>query len=455
MLDLIKKLLLIFKNIHFLSLLGNGMMAVFGMVTLAILYRKLSVMEMGVYIFFMAILGLIDTLRAGFLTITFIKFYSGTDEIRAKQVAGACWFIGFVITGISVVVNIPTYFIAGYVTDQGLVLFLKYFSLISIITLPSFMANCVVQADKRFDKLLWLRIMTQGSFTLVIFVLAVLGKITLNSVLITYALSNLFSSLVVLLLNWTMVSSVKYADRKTIIELFHFGKYSMGTSVSSNLFRVTDTFFINFFLGPAALAVYNLGGRLLQIVEIPLLSFAASGMPSLSSHYNNGQKEEMMLVMKKMVGMLSIVIIGIAIVSIIFAEPIIMLIGGGKYVDTAAPNIFRLFMSMAVMYPADRFFALGVDVIHKPKINFYKILVMLVVNLLGDYIAVTVFHSIYAIVIANIFPMLVSIIVGYIPLNKYFKFNFWNIYVVGYKEVILFIKQIYNTLMSKEKPASN
>jgi len=449
MLDLIKKLLLIFKNIHFLSLLGNGMMAVFGMVTLAILYRKLSVMEMGVYIFFMAILGLIDTLRAGFLTITFIKFYSGTDEIRAKQVAGACWFIGFVITGISVVVNIPTYFIAGYVTDQGLVLFLKYFSLISIITLPSFMANCVVQADKRFDKLLWLRIMTQGSFTLVIFVLALLGKITLNSVLITYALSNLFSSLVVLLLNWTMVSSVKYADRKTIIELFHFGKYSMGTNISSNLFSVTNTFVINFLIGPAALAIFNLGGKLLQIIEIPMNSFAASGMPILSSYYNRGESSNMMYTLKKLIGMMTVALVPMVIIALIFAEPIIQLVGGKGYTSNEAPNLFRLFMVLSLLSPADRFFALGLDVIHQPKINFYKILVMLVVNLIAVLIGISIYHSVYSIAIATIFPTLVAVLMTYAPLNKYCNFKFWDIYVVGYKEAVLFLKQMNKTFLSR------
>lgn len=449
MLNLIKKLLSIFKNIHFQSLLGNGIMAVFGMVTIAILYRKLPVVEMGVYIFFMAILGLIDTLRAGFLTITFIKFYSGTEKYIAEKVAGSAWFIGLCITGLSVVVNIPTYFISGYVSDQGLALFLKYFSLVSIITLPSFMANCVVQADKRFDRLLWLRIMTQGSFTLIIFVLAILDKITLNSVLLTYALSNLFSSLVVLFLKWTMVLAVRKADKPTIMELFHFGKYSMGTNISSNLFGVTNTFVINFFIGPAALAIFNLGGKLIQIIEIPLLSFAASGMPILSSHYNRGEKNEMMYTLKKLIGMMTVALVPVVIFSIIFAEPIIQLIGGKGYISNETPNLFRLFMTIALLFPADRFFALGLDVIHQPKVNFYKILVMLIVNVLAVVIGISIYHSVYSIAIATIFPTLVAILMTYYPLNKYHKFSFWSMYVIGYKEVILFLKQMNKTFLRK------
>jgi O-antigen/teichoic acid export membrane protein len=449
MLELIKKLFLVFKNIHFLSLLGNGMMAVFGMLTLAILYRKLPVVEMGVYIFLMAILGLIDTLRAGFLTITFIKFYSGTEKVRAEKVAGACWFIGIAITGVSVVINIPTYFIANYVTDEGLLLFLKYFSVVSIITLPSFMANCVVQADRRFDRLLWLKILTQGSFTLMIFILAVLNEITLNSVLLVYALSNLLSSLISLLLKWTMVSTVTKADKPTILEMFHFGKYSMGTNISSNLFSVTNTFVINFLIGPAALAIFNLGGKLLQIIEIPMVSFAASGMPILSSHYNQGKKAEMIFTLKKLIGMMTIAIVPLVIISLIFAEPIIQLVGGDAYKNNEAPNLFRLFMVISLLFPADRFFALGLDVIHQPKINFYKILVMLVVNVIAVFVGISLYHSVYSIAIATVFPTLVAIFMTYAPLNRYFQFSFWSIYVVGYKESVLFLKQMNKSLLTR------
>lgn len=449
--SLINKILSLFKNIHFQSLLGNGVMAVFGMVTIAVLYRALSVREIGVYVFFTTILALIDTLRSGFLTTSFVKFYSGTSADKAKEVAGSAWCLALIITAGSIILNLLTFFLSSYISNEGMILFLKYFSLISLATLPSFMANLIVQGDKRFDRLLWLRLINQILFTGTVITLTVLNKSTLTSIIITYIFSNLAASLAVMFMGWTMIGSIRNVTRTMFMELFHFGKYSMGTNVSSNLFKVTDTFFINFFLGPSALAVYNLGGRLIQIVEIPLLSFAASGMPSLAGYYNNNQKEEMMHVMKKMVGMLSIVIFFIAILSIIFAEPVILLIGGEKYIHTEAPNLFRIFMSICILYPADRFFALTLDVIHKPKINFYKILVMVAVNLLADYIGLRLFKSVYSIAIANIFPILAAVIIAYNPLNKYSKFGFWNIYVIGYKELVLLIRQTIDTLLNKEK----
>jgi O-antigen/teichoic acid export membrane protein len=442
MFNIKKKALSIINNLHFLSLLGNGMMSVFGMVTLAILYRTLPVIEMGVYIFFMAIWGLIDVLRSGFLSITIVKFYSGTAPERARQVAGSAWFIGLAITAVSVVVNIPTYFIAGYVSDQGLALFLKYFSIVSVITLPCFMANCIVQAEKQFGRLLWFKIMTQGSFALMIFLLAFFDRITLSSVLLAFGLSNLLSSVIVLFLKWTMIFSLKYADRETIWELFHFGKYSMGTNIGSNLFSVTNTFAINFFIGPAALAIFNLGSKFMQVIEIPMLSFASTGMPILSNHYNKGEHVEMMYTLKKLIGMMTIVLLPFTILALIFAEPVISILGGSANSNNEAPNLFRLFMIFGLLYPADRFFALALDVIHLPKINFYKILVMLIVNVVAILIGVWIYRSVYSIAIAGIFPTIVAVLITYAPLNKYHKFSFWSMYVIGYKEVMLFIKQM-------------
>lgn len=351
------------KNIHFQSLLGNGVMSVFGLITLTILYRSLSIKDNGIYVLFLSMMGLIDAIRFGFLTNSFIKFYSGTQKDRAHEVTGSAWCIGLFITVGIITLGLVASLFSSHIHSDGVLLLLKYLPWMFLSTLPNFMGGLIAQGDKRFDRLLWLKSISQISFCLSVFILAILHKATLDSVVTASILTNVASSLVALMLNWARIGTIVNFSKKTIAEIFHFGKYSMGTSLSSTLFKVTDVFIINYFLGPIALAVYNLGGKLLLFIEVPLTSFAASGMPSMSSYYNNNRKEEMMLFMKKMVGMVSIVIFLIAIVSIIFANPIILLIGGKKLVGSEAANLFRIFMTIAILYPADRLFAVTLDVI--------------------------------------------------------------------------------------------
>ena len=455
MVKIFKQILSVFYNMHIQSLIANGLMAVFGMVTLSIVYRSLTIVDIGVYIFFLSIVGLIDNLRAGFLTITIVKFFAGTTPDRGEVVAGSAWLLSAFIAIILLILNIPTYFLARYVTDQGLALILKYFAVMSIVTLPYFMSDCFVQAEKRFDRMLWLRIFNQGSYTILVFTLAFFNKLTLTSLLYTFVASNLIASVIVLLLKWTKITTIFSANRITVKELFHFGKYSMGTNVSSNLFGVTNTFIINFLIGPAALAIYNLGVKLLQIVQIPLLSLVTSGMPLLSIHYNNGEKERFIYALKKFIGMLTLALIPIVLIAVIFANPIIHLLGGSNYIGSEAANLFRIFIIIALLFPADSFFAIGVDVIHQPKINFYKILIMLLANIITVSIAVSIYKSVYSIAFASLVPIIIAIYITYKPLNKYYKFTFLNIYEVGFKELILLYRTQKNKIFNKKQDNEN
>jgi O-antigen/teichoic acid export membrane protein len=452
---IIKKVLSSFKNIHLLSLFGTGFNALVGMVVFALTYRALSKDDLGAYIIFMLILNLIDTLKSGLLTGAFVKFFSGANKARANEVAGSAWSLAALITGILIIINMVTYFFADYASNHAVILVFKCFAIASLSTLPSFMANLAVQGERRFDRLIGINLMNQGIFMIFVILLMVLHKATLTHIIISYICANTIASIATLLLRWTKIRTIRYTTKKTFWEIFHFGKYSFGSSISTNLFRVTDTFFLSYFLGSSAVAIYNLGGKLNQIVEIPLLSLATSGSPVLAGHYNNDEKDKMMFVMKKMVGMLTLPLIALAILSIIFAEPVIAILGGKDYINTQAPNLFRIFMCFSILAPTDRFFALTLDTIHKPQINFYKILVMLTINLIADYVGVILFKSPYAIALTNVLSLLAAIIISYVPLNKYYKFNFWDTYLIGYHELILFIKQTYNSLFEKEKATGN
>jgi O-antigen/teichoic acid export membrane protein len=453
--SLISKIQSSFKNVHFQSLLGNGVMAIFGLLTFAILFRALSVNDIGLYFYLLIFYNLVDTIKAGFLTNSFITFYAGTSEDRRNEVAGSSWTIAILISAGLIILNIPVYFIAGYFRDYSIQLYLKYFSIFAVSTLPSFMANLVVQGERRFDRLFWLRLINQLLFIGSIILLMVLKKATFTTVMVAFTITNFMTSFILIPMGWTKIYSIKHTTRSMLIELFHFGKYSVGTSLSTNLFRVTDSLFIQNFLGAPALAIYNLGSKWMPVVEIPMLSFAASGIPILASHYNNGEKDDMVRVMEKLVGMLTFAILIIALVAIIFANPLVLLMGGNKYIGSAAPNLLRLFMSTAILFPTDRFFAMTIDVIKKPYINFYKLIAMVVINLIGDFVSVTVFHSLYAVVITNFLPLIAAIIITYIPLQKNYRFNFFNMYIIGYKEVIVLIRNFYNSLFNKTEVVSN
>ncbi|SKA17042.1 oligosaccharide flippase family protein [Sediminibacterium ginsengisoli] len=438
------------KNKHFLSLAGNAIMSVFGLVIAAVLYRALPVEELGVWVFFQSTLLLIDTFRSGFLTTAFIKFYAGAEKNRAAEIMGSSWYLGLAITCIFIVLNIPALFFLDKIENQGLLFFFKWFAVTYICTLPSFMASCVVQAQQRFDRLLYIRFVSQVLFILGIVLLIVTGKNNLQNIIYANLAAALLTSLFTFAAGYSGIRDFRYRTKKGIKEMFHFGKYSVGTTLGSNLFRSSDTFIINFLLGPAALAIYNLGQRLMEIVEIPLRSFAATAMPALSAAYNQDKRNEVIYVMKKYTGMLTVALVPVALVAVLLADVAVGLIGGGKYVGTEAANVFRLFMTFALLFPADRFLALTLDVIHQPKINFYKVLIMLAANIAGDFIGIHLLGNIYGVAITTVIPIIIGVLIGYFALRRYLPFSMWNIYQVGYAELRLLVRQFLRRPVSRD-----
>jgi O-antigen/teichoic acid export membrane protein len=441
------KVIALIKNKHFLSLAGNVIMSGLALVTMVLIYHALSLSDAGIWVFFQSVLLLVDTFRSGFITTAFIKFYAGSTPERMTEVAGSAWCVGLLITGALLLLNIPSYFLIPYLHDESLVLFLKWFGLSYIVTLPWFMATCILQGQQRFDRLLYVRLVNQLTFVAGILFLQFTSKIDVMGVLYTYLASNLITSLYTLLMGWTQLHTLIYRSKSAMLQLANFGKYSVGTTLSANLFRTSDTFIINFLLNKQAVAVYNLGQTLMQLVEIPLRSFAATCMPELSSAYNSNNRVLVITIMKKYIGIITVVLVPAVILGCLLADWPINLIGGHKYVGTDAANVFRLFLTFALLYPADRFFALTLDVIHQPKVNFYKVLVMLVANITFDWLGVTLMHSIYGIAIATVVPVLIGTLIGYYYLNQYCHFSFISIYAVGYNEL-----KNWLTVLFKKKP---
>ncbi|MVN90725.1 oligosaccharide flippase family protein [Mucilaginibacter aquatilis] len=436
------KVITLIKNKHFLSLAGNVIMSGLALVTMVLIYHALSVTDAGIWVFFQSVLILVDTFRSGFLTTAFIKFYAGATPGRKVEVAGSAWWIGILITGILLLANIPAYFAAPYIDDYSLVLFCKWFGISYLLSLPWFMATCILQGEQRFDQLLYVRLVNQLTFMGGILFIYFNHTISVTGVLYAYLASNIITSIYVLAMGWTRLRSITHRTSTIISQIINFGKYSLGTTLSSNLFRTSDTFVINFLLNKQAVAIYNLGQTLMQLVEIPLRSFAATAMPELSVAYNQNNPISVISTMKKYTGTISVVLVPLVIAGCLVADWPINLIGGHKYMGTDAANVFRIFLTFALLYPLDRFFALTLDVIHLPKVNFYKVLVMLAANLIFDWLGVKLLGSIYGIAIATVVPVLVGTVIGYKSLNKYCPFNIWSVYSAGYRQVKSWISLI-------------
>ena len=435
-----------FQNKHFLSLTANGTMAILAMITVALLLRYMSVTDVGYWFFFQTVFSLLDSCRTGFLQTALIKFYSGAPKKRAATVLGSMWYLSLVITGTIVLIDLLALAGLQFIHNSGISIVVKWFSITFLCTLPLSIASWIIQAEQRFYRLLILRFINQGLFVLMILIMIFLKEINLNTVLVINVLCAATTSLFCLVKGWTEIKTLSKRSTDCILELFHFGKYSMGTTIIANLLRSSDTLIILFLLGsggPAAVAMYVMAMRLMEIIEIPLRSFLATGMPAMSAAFNENKKEKVAKIMQQYAGVLTVALLPVCITAIIFADLAIDLLGGGKYSGTYAVSVYRISMSFALFLPIDRFLGITLDIIHKPRINFYKVIVMLTANVVFDFLGIYIFGNINGVAIASFFTFLSGIIFGYYWLRKYLDFTLYGILETGFKETINFLQKTF------------
>jgi O-antigen/teichoic acid export membrane protein len=422
------------RNHHIMALSGNVVVSVMSLLSVSLLFRSMGLQEIGMWFFFISTQTFVETFRTGFISTAFIKNYSGAAPGRAAEVLGSAWAIAMAITALLIVVNLLAFLIPFQISNPGVSLFLKWFSITFLVNLPTIMATMVLQAELRFDRILWLRLINQGLFILFIFALFFLDQVSLTRIFYANLAAGAITSAFILVAGWSKINQLGARSRSCVQEICHFGKYSVGTNIGSNLLGNSDTYFITFMLGPAALAVYNLAKRFLEIIEMPLRSFMATGMSDLSVAFNQGKKAEVSRILTKYSGLLTWAFIPVIGGMIVLADIPIRLIGGAKYVDTESANLLRIFMVLTLLLPLDRFIAVTTDVINQPRINMVKTLLQLALNVTGNFLCIYFFNSIYGVALASIPTVVIGFVFGVYSLNKHLPLSLRRILQDSYRE---------------------
>jgi O-antigen/teichoic acid export membrane protein len=212
------------------------------------------------------------------------------------------------------------------------------------------------------------------------------------------------------------VQSIGNANLATIKKLLSFGKYTMGTLIGTNLLKSTDTFMITWFLGPAALAAYHLPYKLIELVEIPLRSLAAIFLPQAVKQ----TKDHNLVVVKNLfyqyTALLTIVLLPVGLMMFLFAEEMIIVLGGATYASSA--NIFRCFVIYSLLLPLDRFLGMTLDILHRPHLNSVKVCLMVVINMTGNLIAIHFFASPLLVAAGTIVTIAGGVMIGWFILKR-------------------------------------
>ncbi len=438
------------KNKHVLALIGNVVIAGFSILTIGLLAHILTKPDMGIYFFFFYAYNLADAVRNGLLTTATIKFYAGAAVDKINAILGSIWYLALALTVVMIALNLLAVPFLSLTNNQEFIIVIEWFGATVLSSLPFNVTFWILLADEDYLTILWLRMLNSGSTVAAFGVLALMHKATLFNVLCANFATNTFTSIVCITFGYAKLPALFKRTKAVTSEIFNFGKFSLSSTVSSYFLSAANGLIVNGMLGPAALAIFTIPNRLMEIVEIPLRSFVGTGMSAMAAAYNTNNMYHLTFVSKKYAGMLTLVFVPLAIITFIGADLAVWILGGKQYSGGEAANILRVMMFIAILYPIDRFNGVTLDIINQPKINTYKVILMGVVNIVVAVVAIYFLKHVYGVVIATFCTTVAGIIFGYHHLRKHLNYTLSDILVLGWVE----LKNFYFEKVLKRPPAN-
>jgi O-antigen/teichoic acid export membrane protein len=326
--------------------------------------------------------------------------------------------------------------------NNGYNLFLIWYPLLALSNLSWNNAMSLFQAEQHFNRMMWVRLSNVGLFLVFLLLNYLTVRWGLIPIIIANLAVNFISGLWCTLKKWDGLTFLAKANRTTEKELVNFGKYSMGTLVSSSLLKSADTFIIGLspFLGSAGIAMYAIPLKLTDLLGIPLHSFSMTAYPRMSKKCIDGDKTGARKIFYTYSGAVTFLFFPVAVLSFVFAEYLVLILGGKEYADSLEllTLIFRVFTLYVMLLPIDRFTGVLLDSLNRPRYNLYKVIVMTLANIIFDLIAVFVFKSLVAVAVGTVLFTMIGIFLGFFYLRKELEIHIRHIF----SESVLFIKNL-------------
>ena len=143
--------------------------------------------------------------------------------------------------------------------------------------IPFNTAQVILQAELRFDKILLINSFYSIGFFFVVLVNFLFFRMNLTELVLAQLGINLMTSVICLAYGWDGLKYLRKATPEDQQDTAGFREIHNFTLIGTNLLRSADTLIISLSpMGTAAVALYSIPMKLVELQQIPLRSFAAT-----------------------------------------------------------------------------------------------------------------------------------------------------------------------------------
>lgn len=416
------------------ALLERVAMLIFGLGNFYFLVRILDKESYGTWMLFISIATLIEVSRNGFFKNPLIRIMGLAHENEKNDVQSASLILHFFS---SLLLAVLLYGISFPLGDLwGINDFDKLFFLFLI-------ANFALPFFFHFEYILVANLDFKGSFLgqlirngIIFFVLSIFFtfsvSLNLESLAIIYtfsvfagAVSNAWFSSKYIALSFTWRPALA-------LKLFHYGKYTFGTSIAAVLLRNIDAWMLAWFISPVAVATYNVAIRISNLVEVPIMALSNIMFPKAVQGAAIDGDSIFKGMYEKSVAAILLFSIPIVFFVIIFSSFIIQIIAGEEYKESSFILQITIFYSFVL--PFNKQMGILLDAIGRAKINMMFVILAALLNTLFNYLLIPAL-GVTGAAFATLSTFIIVVVFNLIYLHK--KYSVSLIQVMKYCGIFL------------------
>lgn len=410
------------------------------------LVRVYSKSDFGVWALFTTITALVEVARNGLIRNAQVKFLSSTDASEASLINTASLGINIIFSlFISLLIVGLAPFLSALWKAPDLEVMLYYYVLTIFALLPSSQFEYIQHANRNFSGVFMANFVR---YSLIFIYIAASyfagGDLSLLTLVNFQTFAALIGSLVAYGYVRKYLNFAPKLDKVWLSKVFHYGKYTFGTNISSMLNKNIDQALLGAILGPVAVASYAAAIKISTLIEAPTLAVASIVFPESARRMKEEGKSAVKLLYEKSVGVLLAIIFPALLFTLIFPKYIILFIAGEEYLSTVP--ILQVTILYSVFVPFARQFGTVLDSMGKPKINFYFVVGGAAVNVAFNYFFISAFGVIGA-AYGTLSTFTVIFILNQVILRKILEVDTRNTFMYAWK----FYGEAYRQIMVKLK----
>lgn len=405
----------------------KGATYVFGFGSVFIMYRVLPVSDMGVWVLFLAICAFLEVTRMGLIQNALIKFLSSEDKANHGAINTASLFLNFVLTALFACLLYLLAPFCGYIWESpSIIPLLHIYALTTLVLTPMYQSNFILQANLSFRGIFLSNTIRQGPFFIFLLYLYLTNSpIELIQLAKFQVFTACLGSIIALYHAWPYLNFEKKLELIWARKLLDFGKYSLFTNLSFQLYKSMDKMMLGGLISTASVGIYDLAIRITNLMEVPTSSAAAVVFPQSAREMVANGKAGVKKMYEQSVGAILTLLIPIILFVELFPEIIILIIATEEYLP--AVPLLRVTILFGLFLPFGSQMGTVLESIGKPNINFYCTVFGFLLNIVSNYIFISWLGTIGA-AYGTLLTYFLTFIITQIILYKILQVNTLNVF---------------------------